>query len=70
MGQLWPAACFCAAPEIRMVCIFLDGWEEVKKYSVTHEKHVKLKFQFLEIKFYQCRAPLLCVLSVSTFIQQ
>ena len=53
-----------------MVCIFLDGWEEVKKYSVTHEKHVKLEFQFLEIKFYQCRAPLLCVLSVSTFIQQ
>ena len=46
-----------------MVCIFLDGWEEKKKNSVTHEKHVKLKSQFLEIKFYWPRAPLtrLCI---------
>ena len=49
-----------------MVCIFLDGWEEKKKNSVTHEKHVKLKSQFLEIKFYWPRAPLtrLCIVCV------
>ena len=52
-----------------MVCIFLDGWEEIKKKkknSVTHEKHVKLKSQFLEIKYYWPRAPLtrLCIVCV------
>lgn len=45
VGQIWPAAYFCTAHELKMVFIFLNSWKTSKEdYFMTREKYMKIAF--------------------------